>query len=134
MARVNGRNGAIYVSISSAGVPEPLPFAKKWSASFATSMDDATAFGDANKVYTSGLPEGSGSFEGWYDSATAQTFTAAADGIARKCYFYPTTASSSGPYWYGTAFFDFSIDVDISGGTVPISGNWTPAGDLTKLG
>lgn len=133
--RVNGRNGAIYVGIaSSSATPEPLPFAKKWTLDMSTSMDDATAFGDGNNIATQGLPAGTGTFEGFYDADSAQTYTAASDGVARRCYFYPTTPSNTGPYWYGTAFFDFTVEADVTGGTVPISGNFAAASDLTKIG
>lgn len=133
MARVHGRFGQMYVAITSGGTPEPLPFARKWTANFATDAQEATAFGDTNKVYVTGLPDAQGTFEGFYDTATAQTFTAAVDGLARKCYFYPTTPSTSGPYWYGTAFFDYSVETDVAG-VVTVSGNWRAATAFTKIG
>lgn len=134
MARVHGRNGQIYMGVaSSSAVAAPLTFAKKWTANFATDSQDATAFGDANKVYVTGLPDAQGTVEGFYDAATAQTFTAAADGEPRRVYFYPTTPATSGPYWYGTAFFDFSIDTDVAG-VVSVTANWRAASDFTKIG
>lgn len=134
MARIHGRNGQLYVGIaSSAAAAEPFPFASKWSLNFTTDREDVTAFGDSNKVYVAGLPDASGSFEGYYDDATAQAFTAATDGEARNCYFYPTTPTTAGPYWYGTAFFDFTVETDVAGVST-VSGSISAASAFTKIG
>ena len=134
MARIHGRNGQLYVGIASdTADAEPFPFASKWTLNFATDRTDVTAFGDGNKVYVAGLPDTSGTFEGYFDDSTAQAFTAATDGTARRCYFYPTTPSTAGPYWYGTAFFDFNVETDVSG-VVTVSGTISAASDFTKIG
>lgn len=134
MARTHGRFGQIYVGIAtSAADPSPLPNVRKWSASFENDLEDATSFGDSNHVYVAGLPSGEGSFEGFWDSGTAQTYTAATDGIARKAYLYPTTPAVAGPYWYGTFFFSFDIDVDVQGVT-SVKGNFRPSGTISKQG
>lgn len=132
MARIHGRNGALYVSLTSGGTAEPLAYTKKWSVDFKTDRQDVTAFQDTGKVYVSGLPDASGSFDGFYDTATAGTYTAAVDGLARKFYLYPTT-SSVGTYFYGTAFFDFSIDTDVAG-AVTYKGTWSAGSSVTKIG
>jgi len=134
MARVHGRFGQMYVGIATSGAAaEAFPFAKKWTANFATDAQDATAFGDSNKVYVTGLPDAQGTFEGFYDTSTAQAFTAASDGQPRRCYFYPTTPATAGPYWFGTAFFDFSVETDVAG-VVTVSGNWRAASNFSKIG
>ena len=134
MARIHGRNGQLYVGIaSSAAAAEPFPFASKWMLNFTTDRTEVTAFGDGNKVYVAGLPDTSGTFEGYFDDSTAQAFTAASDGEPRKCYFYPTTPSTAGPYWYGTAFFDFTVETDVAG-VVSVNGNISAASDFTKIG
>lgn len=132
MSRIAGRNGILYANIASGGTAEPIAFLTKFSMSFASDKIDQTAFGDTNKVYTAGLPDASGDYTGWYDTATAQLLTAAQDGVARKFYFYPST-SSAGQYWYGTGLFDFGIDADYSGG-VAISGSWAANSTITKVG
>lgn len=134
MARVHGRDGQFYVGVaSSSATAEALPYVKKWSMSASTDRQDATAFGDTTKVYVGGLPDASGSFEGFYDTATTQTFSAALDGDARRVYLYPTTPSTAGPYWFGTAFFDFNIDTDVAG-VVSINGTWSAATPFQKVG
>jgi hypothetical protein len=36
-------------------------------------------------------------------------------------------------YWYGTGFFDFSVDVPVDGVTT-VSGSWVAAGAVVKNG
>lgn len=134
MSRIAGTTGRLYVGIAStSAAAEPIAFISKMSLDFSTDDIDVTSFGDANKVYVSGMPDCSGSFSGFFDDATAQTYTAARDGGVRNFYWYPKTATSAGPYWFGTALFDFSVDADI-GGAVTIAGNFKAASAVTKVG
>lgn len=134
MARIHGRSGKLYVGIASdTAAAEAIAFVSKISLNFETDDVEVTAFGDTNKVYVSGLPDCSGSFSGFYDDATAQTYTAATDGLARKFYWYPKTASTAGPYWFGTAIFDFSVEAGVSD-SVTISGTFKAASPVAKIG
>lgn len=120
------------MSVTSGGSAAALPNANKWSKNLSAKRDDATAFGDNNNIYVQGLPDGSGSFEAIWDKGTAQTYTAAMDGLARNSYFYPTTPSTAGPYWYGSYFWDFQIETEV-GNAVKIKGTFAPAGNITKI-
>ena len=132
MARIHGRKGQLYVGLASdSAVATPVTFLNKWSIDFATDKSDVTCFGDTNKVYVSGLPDASGSFAGFYDTDTAQLYTAAQDGLARRFYLYPTNADT-GDYWYGTALFDFHSESDVSG-AVAVSGNWAAASAVSQV-
>ncbi len=120
MARVAGRLGNIYVDTSSAGNGSagPVHFLNKWALDGTADQFDVTAFGDGSKVYVQGLPDAKGTASGFYD-ATATTgsqalFAMAQSGVARQCYLYPTTPSTAGPYFFGTAFFSASYDIDVS--------------------
>lgn len=132
MARIAGRNGRLYANITSGGTAEPIAFLNNWSLSFTTDNIEVTAFGDSHKTYVSSLPDVSGSFAGFYDDATAQTYTAATDGVARKFYLYPDN-TATGKYWFGTAFFDFSVSADV-GGAVQVSGDLAAASVVAKVG
>ena len=131
MARKHGRNGRLYAAITSGGTATPIAFLNSWDISFEVDNVDVTAFGDGNKVYVAGLPDASGSFAGFYDSSSAQMYTAATDGVARAFYLYPDTGDAI--YWYGTALFDFSVSSSVDG-AVTISGNWNAASAITKVG
>jgi hypothetical protein len=132
MARLHGRNGRLYVNITSGGTAEPIAFLNNWSINFSVDNVEVSSFGDANRVYVAGLPDAAGSFSGYYDDATAQLYTSAADGVARKFYLYPTTAAT-GQYWFGTALFDFSVSSAVDG-AITISGDFQAASAVTKVG
>lgn len=132
MSRLHGRNGILYMNLTSGGTAEPVAFLSQWSIDFSVDNVDVTAFGDTNKVYVAGLPDCSGSYSGFYDDATVQMYTAAQDGVARKFYLYPTTGAT-GKYWFGTALFDFSVSSGVSD-SVSISGNFNAASAVTKVG
>jgi hypothetical protein len=132
VARIAGRRGRIYIGIASNAEASPLPFVATWSLSATTDKFEVTALEDTSKVYVAGLPDASGQFAGFYDSATAQTYTAASDGVARKFYLYPDL-SSAGTYWWGTVFPDFSTEGDV-GGPVTMSASWSAATPVAKVG
>ena len=52
--------------------------------------------GDQNLIRVAGLPDASGDFSGFYDTVTAQTYTAATDGLPRNFYLYPSTLGTQG--------------------------------------
>ena len=122
-ALVGGIAATIQLALMSALIALDVP---AWNA-------EVTAFGDTVKTYVAGLPDASGSFSGFLDDASAQTYTAAADGLARRFYLYPTTPSATGPYWFGTALFDFNAEADV-GDSVKMSGDWSAASAITKIG
>lgn len=132
MPRLAGRNARIYMGIASGGLAEPVAFQAEWSLNFTTPKIDVTAFGDANKVTLAGLPEATGAFSGFYDDATAQAYTAAIDGVARKFYLYPST-SNNAQYWFGTIVADASFGAGVAGATT-ISSNWEAASQIQKVG
>lgn len=133
MARIAGRNGRLYAGISSAGTAEPIAFLNKFTASWTTDKFDVTSFGDANKTYVSGLPDFQATYAGFYDTATAQLYTAATDGVARKFYLYTDVVGTpTTQYWFGTALFDFNIDEPVDG-PVAISGSFAAATATAKI-
>jgi hypothetical protein len=132
VARIHGRNGRVYLNLTSGGTAEPVAFLNSWSLSFQVDKQEVTAFGDANKIYVAGLPDASGEFSGFYDDATVQTFTAASDGVARKFYLYPSTTNNA-QYFWGTIFPDFSVNAAVAG-AAEISSSWNAASTIVKVG
>jgi hypothetical protein len=130
VARIPGRNSRLYVSITSGGTATPIAFVAKVEADMTVNQYDVTALGDVNLVTVPGLPSYKGTYAGFYDDATAQTFTAALDGVARNFYFYPDVGTTS-RYQYGTAFFDAKLITDVNG-SVSMSGNFSAAGPVNK--
>jgi hypothetical protein len=133
VGRIHGRNGRIYLGLaSSTATAEPLPFMADWSINQVTDKAEVTAMGDTNKVYVAGLPDASGEFSGFYDDATVQTYTAAADGQARKFYLYPNLSTAT-QYWFGTILPDFSVNGGVAG-AVQVRSSWNAASTITKVG
>lgn len=131
--RIHGRRGRIYLGIASdSASASPLPFFATWSINFAVDKAEVTAMGDDNKIYVAGLPDASGQFSGFYDDATAQTYTAATDGLARKFYLYPSILNNS-QYFFGTILPDISIDSSVSD-AVKVSSSWSAASVISKVG
>lgn len=130
MARISGRHGEMYVDLTGSGSASPVPFLNKFSINFAVDKIDVTAFNDTNKVTIAGLPTTDGDFTGFYDTATPLLFTAATDGVARKTYLYPDNTSTA--YFYGTAVFDFKVEVD-NGGAAAVSGSWAAASSWSRV-
>jgi hypothetical protein len=132
MAKIHGRKGSLYANLTSGGTAEQIAYLTEWSLDMSSDKVDVTAFGDTNKTYVAGLSDASGAFSGFYDNSTAQIFTAAGDGVARKLYLYPDT-SNTGQYWYGTGFLDGSVSVSNSD-AVKITGSFSAASAFTKIG
>jgi hypothetical protein len=133
MARISGRRGRLYVGLASdTAAAEPVAFLNKWGLSFSTDKLEVTAMGDTTKVYVAGLPDGSGTYGGFYDSSSAQLFTAAQDGLARRWYLYPEN-SSTDKYWFGTAFFDASYESGV-GDAISTSGSLSSATSIFRVG
>lgn len=131
MPRIHGQRGRAYVGLAnSSATAEPVAFLNSWTLDQTVDTVDVTAFGDTNKVYVAGLPDASGTLGGWYDTGTAQTYTAANDGLPRKFYLYPD--STDGDYFFGTAIFDFSINTGVADG-VSIQSNWKATSTVQKV-
>lgn len=132
MARIHGRRGQLYVGLASdSSQAEPVAYLNSWAIEFTTDRVDVTCFGDTNRVYVSGLPDASGTFAGFYDTDSAQLYTAAQDGLPRRFYLYPDTNDAT-DYWYGTALFDFSVNGSVSD-AVSVSGSWSAAGPVNQV-
>ena len=139
MARYRGTGGDVYVDQSTAGnaAATPMRYIAKWTLDGSTAIIPVTAFGDTTEVSVAGLPSAKGTATGFADN-TATTgstalFTMAQSGVARKTYLYSTTPSTSGPYWFGTAYWDVSYDTSVDG-AVSISCNWAAATPFSAVG
>lgn len=132
MARAHGRFARLYIATASGGQASPLQHAGTWAMSFTTDTVEVTAFGDTNKTFVAGLPDGQLSYTGYADDAVGTSLIAAAnDGIARKVYAYPF--SSTSVYIAGTFFLDTDVNTDVNG-AVTISGSGRPATPLIIQG
>jgi hypothetical protein len=134
--REHGRAGVIYMGLTQSGgvsaVATPVTFLTDWTVNKTTDKVEVTAFGDTNKTYVAGLPDATGDFSGWYDNFTAQTYTAAGDGIPRNFYLYPNSLVPT-DYFYGSILPDFSAAGGV-GAAVSIKASWNAAGPVNRAG
>ena len=90
-----------------------MAFLSDWSINYTVAKVDVTAMGDPNLIWVAGLPDASGDFSGFYDTATAQTYVSATDGQPRAFYLYPSTlgvqGAGPGQYFFGNILPDFSL-------------------------
>ena len=132
MARIHGRHGRLYAGLAGTSAEaEEVAFLKGWEITFETDDTDVTAFGDLNKVTLAGLPDSSGTFDGFYDTATDQLYTAATDGGSRRFYLYADTPATTADYWFGSATFDFSVAAAVDD-AVKVSGGFAATSNVSK--
>lgn len=131
MARIHGKGGLVYVGIASGAAASPIAYMSDWTINFTVDQPEVTAFGDANKIYVSGLPDASGDFSGFYDDSSRQLYTAARDGVARNFYLYPNQTTDPFMYWFGTILPDWSVAGGI-GAAVSVKSSWKAASNILK--
>lgn len=132
-SRFHGRNARLYVGLaSSSAAASPVGFMTHFVINNASDAVEVTAWGDTGKTYLVGLPDASGTYEGYMDIAGGDFFTAARDGNARKWYFYPDLQNNAGVYFFSTGFFDQTNDVTVTD-VGKTSGNWRAATDLLRV-
>lgn len=133
MGRIHGKGGRIYLDVAGGGEASPLPFVATWSINFPSPKEAVTALEDDNSTYVAGKPDATGEFSGFYDDSSAQTYTAARDGVSRKFYLYPNLVGAPQKYWHGLILPDQSV----TGGAtaaVAMTASWAAASSILKVG
>ena len=120
--RLHGRNGAVYLSVRNGDPASPAAYLSSWAVSFTREVFDATTLTDTQRKWATGVREVSGSFTGFMDDATSQTYLAAVDGLPRNMYIYPNVANT-GQYISGSVLPDFAV-TGATGASVGITANW----------
>jgi hypothetical protein len=144
MSRIHGRNGIAYVAVTGNGtgltsdVASPMAFLSDWSINFVVNKVDVTAMGDQNLIWVAGLPDASGDFTGFYDTATAQTYVSATDGLPRFFYLYPSTLGvqggqlgGPGQYFFGTILPDYAVAGGVAA-AVSLKSTWNAASRIQR--
>jgi hypothetical protein len=82
-----------------------------------------------------GLPDASGDFSGFFDTATQQTYTSAVDGQPRNFYLYPSLlgaeGANPGQYFFGTILPDFSTAGGVAS-AVTFKSTWNAASAVQR--
>jgi hypothetical protein len=132
IGRNAARNARVLFDMSGSGTATLLAYQADWAINFGSPKIDVTAFGDPNKVTVAGLPEATGSFSGFYDDTSAQTYTAAVDGLPRRFYLYPNTNLLT-RYFFGTINADINFGGSVAG-AVTVSSAWEAASQIQLVG
>jgi hypothetical protein len=131
---ISGRKGRVYIDNSAAGSGSATPIANlnTWGLDSTTDKTEVSSFGDSSKVYVVGLPDGSISFGGFWDTAAGSQYNISTSVAAgRKFYLYPSTDNAQ--YFFGLAHFDLSLTQTISG-AVEVSGTGSAASSINSVG
>lgn len=103
---------------------------KSWTLNMAKDKVDVTAFGDTNKQTVLGLPDFSGTFSAFWNSATSPwLFDHILGDTSVLLKLVPNTVEPT-YYFSGLAYIDGSVNCDAAGavtvdGTFVAAGNWT---------
>ena len=132
--RLHGRNGLVYLSVHNGDAATLLAYLNSWTISFTHDLIETTTFADTQRVYVAGMPDSSGSFTGFMDDATSQTYLAAVDGLPRSMFLYPDSQDMS-RYFSGTVLPDLAVSAAVAG-SAGITVNWVPAASpgVTRTG
>jgi hypothetical protein len=135
VGRIHGRNGMVYLAINSGGTAQPLAYVADWTVNFSVAKVDVTALGDTNLIWVAGLPDATGDFTGFFDTATSQTYQAAIDGQPRNFYLYPSLlglqGANPGQYFFGTILPDFSVSGGVAA-AVTFKSSWNAASQVQR--
>jgi hypothetical protein len=129
--RIHGKKGIILLGLHSGDVAQPVAFLSQWNINFVPEYADATAYGDANRIYVPQADTVSGDFEGYYDDRTVQSYVAAKDGLPRDFALYPDS-SNPGTFWSGSVIVtSFAAATSVADAT-RITSAWAAAGPITE--
>lgn len=118
-----------YIAIQNAVAASPMAFLSEWDVNFVLDQVDVTAMLDPTHIYVAGLPNCTGDFSGYFDTATAQTYVSSVDSLARNFYLYPSTLAAqmvTPQYFFGTINPDYSVS-GAATAAVTIKSNWSAA-------
>ena len=91
--------------------------------------------GDQNLIWVAGLPDASGDFTGFYDTATTQTYVSATDGLPRNFYLYPSNLASQltpvPQYFFGTILPDYAVTGGVTA-AVSLKSTWNAASRIAR--
>jgi hypothetical protein len=83
-------------------------------------------------IYIALTTTSAGSFTGWFDTATAQAYEAAVDGLPRNFYLYPSMANP-GQFFSGQVLPDFAVRGGAAA-AVAITVSWESAAPVLSSG
>lgn len=113
MAVYHGKSGVVYASTTGSGTATQVIKLTSWTYDRSVDTVETTSFGDSNKTYVQGLPDASGTIEGFYDDTESKLFSGAESSDGVKLYLYPASTAPT-KYFYGPAWLSYSVSTGMS--------------------
>ena len=85
---------------------------------------------DTRVIYATSVTGVTGSFRGFYDTATVQSYAAAVDGLPRNLFLYPA-AADSGQFFTGLVLPDYALGAGVTS-AVALTVTWSATGPFTR--
>ena len=132
MAKLHGKNGAIYLGGPKGGAGVKVVYKNEWTLNLNRDYVDATTFGDTNKTYLVGLKDLSGTFAGLLNTDGDALLDAASDDNVVTYLYADDRDGHEVIVGSGEALFDAAINCS-NADAVRISGNFRAAASWTIL-
>lgn len=130
MATIAGRGGMLYLQGASGAAATKLGEARSWKFDIDIKTDEDNKLGDTWEHFQPIIRGYTGEITGNFDTAATDVWNAATDLEDKKFYFYPV-ATTTTAYYYGTAFFKLSVDLNLSS-TTRFNAAFTGQGVLSR--
>lgn len=129
MAKLHGKDGAIYLGGAKGSGGTKVTEKTEWSVQMNRDYVDATVFGDTNKTYLAGLRNFQGSYAGLLNTAGDDMLDATALD-AQLIYLYADDGTTPVLVAHGSGFIDGNVSVSNTDavritGEFRAQGNWT---------
>lgn len=129
MAKLHGKNGAIYLGGAKGGGGTKVTNKTEWAVQLNRDYVDATVFGETNKTYLAGLRNFQGTYSGLLDTSGDSMLDATALD-EQLIYLYADDGASPILVAHGSGFIDGNVSVSSTDavritGEFRAQGNWT---------
>lgn len=132
MAKLHGKNGAIYLGGPKGGGGTKAVYKNEWTLNLNRDYVDATTFGDTNKTYLVGLKDLSGTFAGILDTDGDALLDAASQDEVLTYLYADDRNTHEVLVGSGQALFDAAVNCSNTD-AVRISGNFRAANSWVIL-
>lgn len=129
--RLHGKSGLVQMDAAGGSSLVTLADMNGWTLNATKDKQDATAFGDTNKVKVVGLPDYSGNLNARYARDSTPTLFSALLGATAVTLRLIPDSNQLAYYYQGLAYIDGSINVSHDG-VVNFSGSWDAAASWTQ--
>jgi hypothetical protein len=129
--RIHGKNGQMWRGDAASPVAHTVQNdIRSWTLNLGKDKVDVTAFGDTNKQKVLGLPDFTGTFSGFWNTASSPDLFDIILGSTPVTLKLVPNLNDPTYYFQGLAYLDGSVNCDSQGavtidGTFDAAGNWT---------